>query len=175
MIVVSDTGPLHYLIMIAEAEILPRLFGQVILPGAVHDELAQPETPEAIRNWLQNPPNWLEWQEIDAGGAFPSLDEGEREAIALALSLGADLVLMDEKKGRTVAQGQGLRVIGTLGVLAQAAEQNLLWLPDAINELRRTTFQVSEALIETVLEYDRLRRIRQQTAVTKPHQEQREE
>lgn len=157
MIVVSDAGPLHYLVLIGEAAVLLDLYGGVIIPGAVHAELTRPQTPEQVRQWLQAPPAWLNRHEVGEMDQFPTLDRGEREAIALSLSVGADLILLDEKKGRAVARAQGLRVVGTLGVLAQAAAQNLLVLPNALERLRQTTFQVSEALCETVLEHDRQR------------------
>ena len=160
MIVVSDSGPLRYLILIGHVDVLSALYGGVIMPGAVHAELTRSQTPEQVRQWLQAPPVWLEQREVDETDQFPTLDWGEREAIALSLSLGADLVLLDEKKGRAVARAQGLRVVGTLGVLAQAAAQNLLVLSNAVQLLRQTTFQVSEALLETVLEHDRQRQKR---------------
>lgn len=168
MIVVSDTGPINYLVLIGEVDVLPRLYGRVLIPGAVHDELTRVETPVQVRQWLRKPPEWLERRAVEDTGGFARLDRGEREVITLCLSLGADLALLDEKKGRAVAQEQGLKVVGTLGVLAQAAAQNLLALPDAIERLRRTSFQISEALLEAVLEYDRQRQAHPPTAPPEP-------
>lgn len=158
MIVVSDTGPLNYLVLIGEISVLPRLYGRVTIPGAVESELTHPAAPAAVRQWITPPPDWLDRREADTDAGPPDLHPGEREAISLALALGAGLVLLDEKKGRAAAQSQGLRVLGTVGVLARAAAQGLLVLPDAVEKLRRTSFQVSEALLESALAHDRRRR-----------------
>ena len=80
------------------------------------------------------------------------LDPGEREAITLALSLKADLVLPDEAKGRRVADQHGLSVCGTLGVLDQAASRGMLDLDEALARLRRTSFRASPKLLESLRE-----------------------
>ena len=60
MIVVSDTTPLRHLIAIGEAELLPKLYGTVIVPGAVWAELQAEATPLIVKTWLESPPDWLE-------------------------------------------------------------------------------------------------------------------
>jgi predicted nucleic acid-binding protein len=125
--VIADTGPIHYLVLIGHSEILPALFERVIIPSAVGDELARMETPEEVRNWIQAAPAWLEvrtqpdYPFDDA--SLESLDDGERAALALAASLAADLVLMDDRAGVRVARSKGFRVIGTLMVLALGARR----------------------------------------------------
>ena len=79
------------------------------------------------------------------------LDEGETAAIALAISLGADLLLMDDRKGVIVARGKGLRVTGTLGVLDIAAQRGLVNFARAVNRLRGTTFRIPEALLDSLM------------------------
>ena len=79
------------------------------------------------------------------------LDEGEIAAIELAISLGADLLLMDDRKGVTVARGKGLRVTGTLGVLDLAAQRDLVNFAQAVNRLRRTTFRIPETLLDSLM------------------------
>ncbi len=59
-IVVADTSPIRYLLVIGEIEILPALFGTVIIPTVVRDELCHPRAPEAVRTWIQAPPLRLE-------------------------------------------------------------------------------------------------------------------
>lgn len=59
MIVLSDTSPLNYLVLIGHVNVLPALFGEVILPVAVRDELLHPAAPEVVREWLSAPPRWL--------------------------------------------------------------------------------------------------------------------
>ena len=84
-------------------------------------------------------------------GSVEGLDEGETAAIALAISLGADLLLMDDRKGVIVARGKGLRVTGTLGVLDIAAERGLVNFAQAVARLRGTTFRIPEALLDSLL------------------------
>ena len=84
-----------------------------------------------------------------------ALDEGEAAVIALALSLRADLVLIDERNGVKIARKQGLRVTGTLGLLELAAESGLVNFKEAAEGLRQTTFRSPEALLETMLKKHR--------------------
>ncbi len=80
-----------------------------------------------------------------------TLDEGEAAVIALAISLHADLVLIDERRGVKVARNQGLRVTGTLGLLELAAQSGLVDFTEAAERLRLTTFRSPEALLATML------------------------
>ena len=157
MIVVSDTSPLNYLVLIQHVEVLPALFGRVVAPPAVLDELQHPGTPAAVRAWAAAPPGWLEVRapaSIDPG---LRLGPGEAEAISLARELKADAVLIDERKALTVARQCGLFVTGTLGVLEIAAEKGLIVLAEAIAALRRTSFRVSDEILDEVLRRDRKR------------------
>jgi predicted nucleic acid-binding protein len=90
MIVVADTSPLNYLVLIDEINLLPAIFGQVLLPQAVFQELGHPKTSPRVRQWVADLPAWLEVRTVvsvaDAG--LLRLDPGEREAIQLALELG---------------------------------------------------------------------------------------
>ncbi|HMD70720.1 MAG TPA: hypothetical protein VKF41_05220 [Bryobacteraceae bacterium] len=87
------------MIAIGEAELLPRLYGTVIVPSAVWAELQAAATPPMVKTWLADAPGWLEVRSSPASltsdAAFDALDAGEREAIQLASELGADLLLMD--------------------------------------------------------------------------------
>jgi predicted nucleic acid-binding protein len=60
MIIVSDTSPLNYLILIGYQDVLPTLFGQIIIPQAVFDELSHAKTPAPVQKWLGTKPVWLE-------------------------------------------------------------------------------------------------------------------
>ena len=64
MIVISDTSPLCYLLLIDLIEVLPQLFGRVIIPQKVRDELLAPTAPQVVREWIAQPPDWLEVQII---------------------------------------------------------------------------------------------------------------
>lgn len=84
MIVVADTGPLHYLILIDHAELLHRLYGEVVIPDAVATELASRSAPSAARNWLSHPPTWLSVVSVEADRVrevTDQLDLGERAAM----------------------------------------------------------------------------------------------
>lgn len=86
MIIISDTSPLNYLVLIGQVERLPDLYGQVIIPQAVLDELQAEQTPEGVHAWLMSAPAWLKVQPL-TGAADSQLDylgPGEREAITLA-------------------------------------------------------------------------------------------
>src|SRR5437773_1528349 len=120
-LVIADTGPLNYLVLIGESDILPTLFGKVFVPEAVRAELRHRVAPPPVRRWADNPPAWLEIRPnpavTDDDPALQALDDGERAALALARVLGGDLVLMDDRVGVLVARHQGFAVTGTLGVL----------------------------------------------------------
>ena len=156
MIVVADTSPLRYLVLIEEAQVLPRLYGLVLTPPAVVKELTQSRTPEAIRRWIAEPPGWLQIRApLGPLPAFPAtLGAGEQEAIALAEELHADALLLDDWAGRKEAARRCLSVVGTLRVLSSAAEQGMVDLPAAIARLRTTNFRASEELLQSVLEED---------------------
>lgn len=100
MIVVADTGPIHYLILSGHIGLVHDLYGAVFLPPAVHRELLHPRTPPSVREWAQNLPRWADIRTPANASRFEELGPGEREAIALALEAHADFVLMDESLGR---------------------------------------------------------------------------
>jgi predicted nucleic acid-binding protein len=148
--VVADTSPINYLVAIGRIDVLPALYGQVIIPLAVLRELQSPRAPVAIRKWISSPPAWLVTQEVIA--SFPGaddLDSGERDAIQLALDLGAQ-VLIDERDGQRVAEHQGLKTTGTIGILEAADATALLQFDEAFNALLLTSFRISRRLIQQV-------------------------
>ena len=153
MIVVSDTSPLNYLVLIDHQEILPALFGHVLIPEAVWRELRSPAAPQPVKAFLETSPSWLERRIVSqVPQDLQQLDPGEQEAIALAQSVGASLVLLDEKKGRQVARDLGFVVTGTLGVLDLAARRGLVDLVDALKRLERTTFRITPRLLRHIQE-----------------------
>jgi predicted nucleic acid-binding protein len=80
-----------------------------------------------------------------------ALDDGERAAIALAVSEQADLILMDDRAGVAAARGKGFVVMGTLGLLDRAARRGLVELPAAPAALRATNFHVRQELVDALL------------------------
>ena len=83
--------------------------------------------------------------------AAENIDQGEYEAIMLALSIDADLILLDDLAGRRAARERGLEVIGLIGVLQLAAKRGLVDITEAIEKLRLTNFRISERLLERLL------------------------
>lgn len=151
MIAVADTSPLCYLIVIGEVGLLPQLFDQVLIPPAVIAELRHPDAPPTVREWAENLPPWISVAE-GTGRMVPGLEKlqsGEREAIMLADSRRADLILLDEKAERRVAAEAGLGVTGLFGILGDAALKGLVHLAGAIDRLR---FRCSPALLEATLD-----------------------
>ncbi len=153
MIVIADTTPLNYLVLIDRTEILPQLYGRVLIPPAVWEEFQRPDTPEAVRAWIGQRPAWLEIRRAKSSPepALGNLGAGEREAITLAEELHADRLILDDHAARRVATQRKLTVIGTLGVLAEAAECGLIDLSDAIARLQQTSFYVSPEVLAPLL------------------------
>ena len=151
MIVVSDTSPINYLLAIGQIEILPKLFGTIVIPSSVLSELKAEDAPATNLRWLRNLPGGFEMRSAAHVDLSLELDAGEREAICLAEELHAAAVLMDEKKGRAVARQRGLVVVGTIGILEKAASLKLLDLEAALVALRKTNFFGSDELIQAAL------------------------
>lgn len=160
MIVIADTSPINFLVLIGEQEILPALFGQVIIPQVVFRELQAAATPPAVRQWLADRPQWIEISEMTfrSDPALSYLDEGEREAIQLAEELKADLLLVDEKTARREAARRNLSTSGTLGVLDRAAEKGLVDFVQALQNLKQTSFYISPSVEQFFLERDARRK-----------------
>jgi len=156
VIVVSDTSPLNYLILIQAIDVLPKLFREIYVPTDVMRELQHPRTPEVVKIWATSPPDWLHIHTPRT--ALPAdnlLDPGEAAALALAKELNATAVLIDEKKGRRIAREQGFTTLGTITILELAARQKLLHLKSALDRLQQTSFQISRSIIAAALERGR--------------------
>jgi predicted nucleic acid-binding protein len=153
MIVVADTSPLCYLVLIGQSSVLPRLYGRILLTAAVLAELRHPQAPAPVRQWADLPPDWLEIHPDPASLAVRPvrLHSGEHSALLLAQHLRADFVLMDEAAGREAARDLGVKVVGTFGVLRDAADAGLLDFRDALLRLRGTSFRASPALWDSLL------------------------
>jgi predicted nucleic acid-binding protein len=152
-LVIADTGPINYLVLIGHIEVLPKLFEKVILPAVVRDELARPKAPPAVQSWIATPPAWIEIHQVvhRHDPEMDKLDPGEEDAIALAIELHADLLLMDDREGVVVAQRKGFRVAGTLAVLAMASRHGLLNLSEAFDRLKQTNFHYHRQIMDRLL------------------------
>ncbi len=142
MPVVSNTSPIMNLAIIGELSLLRDQFGEVMIPGAVLEELRVEENlpgSQSVRDALKDG-----WIRIEAVKHHPlvramqrDLDKGEAEAIALATEVDADWLLMDERDGRKTARSMKLKVVGVLGVLLKAQRNGKLnSLKKAMDRLR---------------------------------------
>ena len=130
------------------------MYGRVLIPESVLEELGAIETPQLVRNWATNLPEWIEVlpaAPID-DESLTRLHAGERDAISLALTLHPNAVLMDERRGRQEAENRGLKPIGTLGVLVAAHNRRLIELSPTINALRQTSFHASPKLLASIVD-----------------------
>ena len=152
-LIVADTSPVFYLHFIQHIELLPKLFGTVLLPEAVHAELIHPGAPEPVRQWATNLPPWVSVRQVAElnDGELLSLGAGERAAITLALSIHADMILIDERKGARVAIHKGFEVMGTLGILDRAAERGLVNLDYSLMKLKETNFRYRQEMLDALL------------------------
>lgn len=144
MIIISDTTPLHYLILLEKADLLEKLFGKIIIPEAVFDEMQQTGTPESVRSWIDSLPAWIEIKTPSQINLerVKELGRGETQAIALAIETNADAILMDDRKAIREARKNNLLVLTTLGILEIAAAKNLIDFSRILAELAKTNFRL---------------------------------
>jgi predicted nucleic acid-binding protein len=153
MLVIADTSPINYLVLIEHTAILPSLFGHVIIPPVVAEELQRPRTPAPVRSWMASLPAWLEIRSPRQPLATPTLrlGAGECEALSLAQELHADLLLLDDLEAREEAERHAFLVMGTLRVLELASERGLLDFAATIAKLEATSFHMPVQLVQDML------------------------
>ncbi|MGB2623415.1 MAG: hypothetical protein WA857_09470 [Candidatus Acidiferrum sp.] len=158
---VSNTTLLRYLIAIEQEQLLPKVYGQIFVPRAVHEELTHARTPIKVREFLAAPPAWYQIRDAlrGLGSPFPLvLDRGEQEAILLAEFLRADVLLIDDRVGRSVARDRNLFISGTIGVLEIGDALGFLSdFPKTIANLKTSGFFLSESLEQEIMYRHRLR------------------
>ena len=145
MIVVSDTSPITTLLSIGEEKLLPVLFAEVVIPEAVRNELLRGHG--TLPEWLRVEPVI---NHAEALRFRQMVDPGEAEAIELAKELHADRLLIDERKGRRLAQQEGVPVIGLVGVVLLAKTKGLI--PSARDLLQRLEQVAGMYLAEDIRE-----------------------
>lgn len=155
--VVSDTGPLIALARVGRLDLLRRLYGQIVIPSAVHDELALgSDRPGAKALAIALEAGWVSVQPATYPDVVSEiarhLDRGEAEAIALAEQRSTRFLLIDDAKGRRIARQRGVRVAGVAGMLLAAKSQGVLGaVGPVLDELSRTGYRLSPRLIAGVL------------------------
>jgi predicted nucleic acid-binding protein len=156
VIVVSDTSPINNLAAINQLHLLQQLYGTVLIPEAVYQELTDPDFPVAGAKEVQTF-TWIQIRAVEDRTMLKALsselDPGEAEAIVLALEMKAEQVLIDERRGRMIAARLNLHYTGILGVLVEAKSQGFIstvkpLLDDLIN---KAGFWVTEPLYKSVL------------------------
>lgn len=129
MIVVSDSSPLIALASVGQLALLRALYGRVAIPEAVRDEVAgdvvdRPGSREVLdADWIEVIPAS---DTIERYLVLTLVDRGEAEAIALAIDLDAELLIVDDRRARGVAEEMGVRVTGVVGVLLEAKQRGMV-------------------------------------------------
>lgn len=160
MIIVSDTSPITNLAAIGQLDLLRQLYTTIIIPLAVYNEMvgAGKVVPGSIEiqtlSWIQTRTVLDNQRVIDIQTSQDNIDLGEAEAIVLALELNADLLLIDERRGRALAVNYRLNITGLLGVLVQAKRNGLISAVKPLMDrlIETADFRVSGQLYETVLQ-----------------------
>jgi predicted nucleic acid-binding protein len=145
MQVISNSSCLIALSAIGQLELLKQLFGRITVPEAVAREVQSASLPSWIQTAICPANRTLEAIRLDLG-------QGESEAIALALDLSADLIILDDKKARRAAKRLHLAVTGTVGITLLAKERQLIPLiQPVLDKLTATAFHISPALYREAL------------------------
>jgi predicted nucleic acid-binding protein len=156
-LVVSDTTPLNYLILIGAVEVLPKLFRKILIPPAVITEMRHPKAPASVATWAAHPPDWIEIRSA-RHSLWLELGAGESEAISLVSELTGAALLVDDKKARFTAEQRGILAFGTINILDLADEMGLLDFEQAVTQLSATTFHLERSVLNEALRRIRARR-----------------
>lgn len=155
--VVADAGPLIGLARVGLLDLLRHLYGKVLIPAQVLEELQIAEDrpgSRALRAAVQE--GWLESAALATGDELEplslALGPGEAGAILLSGQRPYRFLLLDERRGRTVAKRRGLRVVGTGGVLLAAKQQGLLSrVSQALDQLAKSGYRLAPELQKQIL------------------------
>ncbi|NUO00559.1 MAG: DUF3368 domain-containing protein [Saprospiraceae bacterium] len=156
MIVISDTSCLSALIRVGELSLLHTLFGTIVIPQKVAEELLRLKAFDIDLTEFSNA-NWIVQKSPEdiplLQRLLLQLDEGEAHAITIAVELSADWLIIDELKGRKTAESLSINFIGLAGVLLLAKEEgHLLQIKPLLTRiLNETAFRMSAALVKKIL------------------------
>jgi predicted nucleic acid-binding protein len=154
LIVISDSSSLIAIAAVGHLELLRTLYGEVVVPTAVWNEVTAPNRPGAgdlvNTDWIRAVPVS---NRIAIGQLSTPVGQGEAEAIALAMELGADVLLIDERRARKLALGLGLPVTGVLGVLLESKKKGFIPAIKPILDQMETAvaFRLKRSLYEAAL------------------------
>jgi predicted nucleic acid-binding protein len=152
MIVVSDTSAISNLLAIDQIDLLKAIYGDVFITPAVQRELYRIDSNKKLLtscDWIKvMAPN----NQVMILQLLDDLDLGEAESIALAVEQHASYLIIDELKGRKIADHYGVRVVGILGVLIKAKLiGEILHVKPCIDALRENGFRLNDHLVVDVL------------------------
>lgn len=152
--VVSNSTPLIALSKIGKFALLKDYFPEICIPRAVYIEVVD-NGGNLYGARKVKEVDWIKVKEVGNQLAVKalktSIDAGESEAVILATEIGADLLIIDDADGRQIAQGMGLKVTGTVGVLLMAAKDGKLDLKGALEHLRAEGFRLSQKEYQRIL------------------------
>jgi predicted nucleic acid-binding protein len=160
MIVVSDTTPLISLLKIDRLDLFEKLFGQVLIPKTVFNELTDDvrfkEEAEQIKSseYIKIK-SVINHESVGILKKNTGLDQGESEAIILTDEVRADILLMDEAKGRVISMQRGIKIMGTIGILIAAYENDIITANEArkcIDGLQKANRHIGERHYRRLLE-----------------------
>ncbi|MCL1991205.1 MAG: DUF3368 domain-containing protein [Defluviitaleaceae bacterium] len=159
MIIVSDTTPIISLMKIEQLDLLEKLFKRVKIPVAVYQELTTNQKFKQEAELIKSK-TFIDVMEVGDTKSVSilrratGLDKGESEAIVLAEEIKANLLLMDERKGRLVAKQMGNQITGTLGVIINAYEENLITVEVALQcfeQLKNSGIRIGDSLYSSLV------------------------
>ena len=157
MTVVSNTSPLLNLALIEQLQLVEDQFDDVVVPTTVWNELTAGfdgrDRIEAFRD--RGGIRVVSPEPTELRTEFErELDRGEAAAIAYAIDVDADRVLIDEREGRATATRHDVPVTGAVGILLRASSREGIDLEAELDALREAGFWISDALYERALEID---------------------
>jgi predicted nucleic acid-binding protein len=153
MIIVSNTSPIMNLLVIGKSNLLNELYGNIFIPQGVFQELSNMHYQNKIKNL-----SWLKIETVSDSSLLKSLffelDKGEAESITLAVEKKSDILLIDERKGRRVADHFQLKFIGLLGILIEAKSKGIIPKVKPILDdlIAKAGFWIDNKLYDYVLE-----------------------
>lgn len=162
MLVVSNTSPILNLAIIGHLDLIKEQFAQVSIPPGVLAELKiNEDRPGSLAMQVAIAEGWIKVQSLTQSQIIvqllgQTLDQGESEAIALALEQQADWILLDERDGRKMAKSLGLKITGILGILLKAKQSgSLSLLKPALDDLIQIAgFRIAPDLMVQILAMD---------------------
>jgi uncharacterized protein len=154
--IISNTSPISNLAKVGQLNLMQQIYGKILIPCAVHEELLDERAGETVITAVQSA-SWLEIQSVQnqemVGGLRSRVNAGEAEAIVLAIEVKATRLIIDERLGRQAAKDLRIKVIGVLGILLLAKRQRLVVAvkPTMDSLINQANFRISSQLYTDVL------------------------